>query len=55
MPLAAHSTRIVYQLQPHKRSILDKVFFVGVKEFLTKNHHRTTIYLTSAEIFFRMM
>ena len=47
--------RIVYQLQPHKPSILDKVFFVGVKEFLTKNHHRRTIYLTSVEIFFRMM
>ena len=45
MPLAAHSTRIVYQLQPHKPSILDKVFFVSVKEFLTKNHHRIELYI----------
>ena len=55
MRLAAHSTRIVYQLQPHKRPVLDKMFFVGVKESLTKNHYRRTVYLTSVESSFRMM
>ena len=55
MPLAAHSTRIVYQLQPHKRPVLDKMSFVSVKQSLTKNHHRRTVYLTSVESSFRMM
>lgn len=55
MRLAAHTTRIVHQLQPHKRSILDKMFFVGVKESLTKNYHRRRIYLTSVESSFHMM
>ena len=55
MRLAAHSIRIVYQMQPHKRLILDKMFFVGFKESLTKNHHRRTVYLTSVESSFRVV